>query len=241
MICIKSIIHKFILIITLVKINILNYIINESSITEYNRKHDELYKELNKIKKSHDNYKKSEKKIKEIFAALKANLELNIEKVFGSKVINQIYKIIEPNKEFTELKSEVNFNENDIPELYIKGKNSELDKEIIPEYFFSSAQLNTVALSIFFAGALSLPNLRVKTIFIDDPVGHFDDINVLAFVDLLRNIVREGQWQIVVSTHDESFYNLLKNKISNEFYNSKFLKFSSIGKVKNDNFNLLKK
>lgn len=223
------------------KINILNYIINESSITEYNRKYYELYKELNKIKKSHDNYKKSEKKIKEIFTDLKVNLELNIEKVFGSKVINQIYKIIEPNKEFTELKSEVNFNENDIPELYIKGKNSELDKEIIPEYFFSSAQLNTVALSIFFAGALSLPNLRVKTIFIDDPVGHFDDINVLAFVDLLRNIVRDGQWQIVVSTHDESFYNLLKNKISNEFYNSKFLKFSSIGRVKNDNFNLLKK
>ncbi|NGT27520.1 hypothetical protein G6Z19_12505, partial [Clostridium perfringens] len=74
-------------------------------------------------------------------------------------------------------------------------------------------------------------DLKVKTIFIDDPVGHFDDINVLAFVDLLRNIIVDGKWQIVISTHDESFFNLLKNKISDDYYNSKFITFSSIGKL----------
>jgi len=149
--------------------------------------------------------------------------------------MNQIYSIIEPNKEFKKLKIEVAFTNNgnkddeDVPELHLESDGDD-DETILPEYFFSTAQLNTVALSIFLGQALSM-DLEVKTIFIDDPVGHFDDINVLAFVDLLRNIIKDGKWQIVISTHDESFYNLLKNKISDEYYNSKFITFSSIGKL----------
>lgn len=217
-----------------IKINSANYILSENTIWQYNNEKKRLNEKLNKIEKDISKYDYIKREVGKMFDLLKNNLELNIKKVFGSKTINQIYKEIEPHKEFTELNYEVSFNDKDIPELYIKGKSKADGKEVLPEFFYSSAQLNSVALSIFLAGALTLPNISVNTIFIDDPVGHFDDINVLSFVDLLRNIIKEGKWQIVISTHDESFYNILKNKISNEYYNSKFIKFYSLGKTVDD-------
>lgn len=216
------------------KIKILNDIASQFCITEYNDKYKLLLKNLEDIKSNIDKYSIGNDKIQKLFNVIKIDLESNIETVFGSKPMNQIYKIIEPHKEFESLKYEVDFNEDGLPELYIMGMNDEKQQEILPEYFFSSAQLNTVALSIFFGGALSFENVKIKTIFIDDPVGHYDDINVLAFVDLIRNIIGNSEWQIIISTHDETFYNLLKNKISNEYYNSKFLRFSSLGKIEND-------
>lgn len=218
-----------------VKIDILDYLNNELCNSDYNIEYNRL-NELIKIKKVElERYEPSKIKIDNIFVNLKKHIEENIENVLGSKSMNQIYSIIEPNKEFSKLKIEVGFSnkgnseEEDVPELYLKT-GGENNQTILPKYFFSTAQLNTVALSVFLGQALSM-DFQVKTIFIDDPVGHFDDINVLAFVDLLKNIINDGKWQIVISTHDESFFNLLKNKISDEYYNSKFITFSSIGKL----------
>lgn len=218
-----------------VKIDTLDYLNSELCNSDYNIKYNELAKFIKLKKIELKRYEPSKKKIDDIFINLKKYIEENIENVLGSKSMNKIYSIIEPNKEFSRLKIEVGFSnkgksqEEDIPELYLKT-DGENNQTILPEYFFSTAQLNTVALSIFLGQALSM-DLKVKTIFIDDPVGHFDDINVLAFVDLLRNIIMDGKWQIVISTHDESFFNLLKNKISDDYYNSKFITFSSIGKL----------
>lgn len=218
-----------------VKIDILDSLNNELYNSDYNIKYNELDEFIKTKKVELKRYEPSKKKIDNIFINLKKYIEENIENVLGSKSMNQIYSIIEPNKEFSRLKIEVGFSnkgksqEEDIPELYLKT-DGENNQTILPEYFFSTAQLNTVALSIFLGQVLSM-DLEVKTIFIDDPVGHFDDINILAFVDLLRNIIMDGKWQIVISTHDESLFNLLKNKISDDYYNSKFITFSSIGKL----------
>lgn len=217
-------------------INTLDNIIQEFYFTQYNLKYKKLNKSIEVLLKEQSKNKKNFDEVSKIFNVLKAELEENIHKAFGSKSINSIYKLIEPHKVFKDLKYEVIFNNDDKAELYIKGDDKKHENDIIPEYFFSSAQLNTVALSVFLGGAISsMNNLQIKTLFIDDPVGHFDDINVLAFVDLLRNITSTGDFQVVLSTHDETFYNLLKNKISGEYYNSKFLKFYSCGKVKCDN------
>ena len=66
------------------------------------------------------------------------------------------------------------------PELYIKTRADEREP-YHPELFFSTAQLNTVALSSFLSRALSLTGIPIGTIVIDDPVGHFDDMNILGF------------------------------------------------------------
>ena len=103
-----------------------------------------------------------------------------------------------------------------------------------PELFFSSAQLNAVALSVFLGGALSSYNSKVKTIFIDDPIGHFDDLNVLSFIDVIRTIISETDWQIIISTHEENFYEIMKVKLNPQYYNSKFLVFKDEGIVVED-------
>ena len=169
----------------------------------------------------------------DIFKTVKGQLEEHIKKVFGGVTISQIYSKIEPHKRFTKLRYKININENGNPELYLKVLN-EKNEDIMPELFFSSAQLNTVALSVFLGGALSASEPKVNTIFIDDPVGHFDDLNVLSFIDVLRTIVEETNWQIIISTHEESFYEIMKVKLNPQNYNSKFLVFKEEGKVEED-------
>ena len=111
---------------------------------------------------------------------------------------------------------------------------NETDSDLMPELFFSSAQLNTVALSIFLGGALSIPEPKLNTILIDDPIGHFDDLNVLPFIDVLRTIISKTNWQIIISTHEENFYEIMKVKLSSEYYNSKFFVFQSEGTIIQD-------
>ena len=67
----------------------------------------------------------------------------------------------------------------------------ELKEFYRPETYFSTAQLNTVAFSSFFGRALSANNLPVKAICIDDPIGHFDDMNIWEFTDMIRCILEK--------------------------------------------------
>lgn len=115
-------------------------------------------------------------------------------------------------------------------ELFITLSESESDSDsdYRPEIYFSTAQLNTVAFSSFFSRALDRKNnLPIQTIFIDDPIGHFDDMNILGFADLMRSLIDNSNWQIVISTHDEKIFRILQRKLSGEYYSSCFLKLPS--------------
>jgi len=87
-----------------------------------------------------------------------------------------------------------------------------------------------LSLSIFLASALK--ETEYKCIFIDDPIQSMDNINVLSTIDLLRSIVVNENRQIILSTHDENFHNLLKKKMPAELFESKFLELESFGKVR---------
>ena len=108
------------------------------------------------------------------------------------------------------------------PELYINTRTE--DQNVYqPEWFFSTAQLNTVALSSFLSRALSLTELPIGTILIDDPVGHFDDMNILGFADLIRSILEKSGKQIIITTHDETVYQIFRRKLPPEKYRSRFI------------------
>ena len=66
----------------------------------------------------------------------------------------------------------------------------------------------------------------------DDPIQYLDSINVLSFIDLLRTIITKEKRQIVISTHDKNFYQLLQKKLDSQYYNSKFIELESYGKIK---------
>ena len=57
---------------------------------------------------------------------------------------------------------------------------------------------------------------------------------MLSFIDVLRTIIEETNWQIIISTHEESFYEIMKVKLNPQNYNSKFLVFKEEGKVEED-------
>ena len=215
------------------KIEILNKCLSDLSIKEAITKYNCLEKD--KIEKQKEKeFESCKLKIAEqILLSAQKQLEQHIRNVFGGITIGHIYEKIEPHKRFNKLEYQIGFNDNEKPELYIKVLN---DKEegVLPELFFSTAQLNTVALSVFLGGALSATNPQIKTIFIDDPIGNFDDLNVLSFIDVIRTIVSETDWQIIISTHEENFYEIMKVKLSPEYYNSKFLVFKDEGIVEED-------
>lgn len=66
--------------------------------------------------------------------------------------------------------------------------------------------------------------MALQSIFIDDPVGHFDDINILGFADLIRSILELTDYQIIMSTHDEKVFRILQRKLSQDYYPAKFIR-----------------
>lgn len=159
----------------------------------------------------------------------KAYLENRIKDFFHEKLINKLYRKIDPHPDFKAVKFKANFG-SDNPRLDVFVENSKNENVLIPNLYFSTAQINILSLSIFLATAL---NSRVyNCIFIDDPIQSMDSVNVLSTIDLLRSIVVNEGKQIVLSTHDENFHNLLKKKMPSELFESKFLELESFGKVK---------
>ncbi|MGG1616512.1 AAA family ATPase [Paenibacillus sp. NRS-1781] len=85
------------------------------------------------------------------------------------------------------------------------------------DQIFSAAQLNILALSIFLGLGLTQRYSQLQQLFMDDPIQSMDDVNILAFIDVLRAIMdsRYSSKHIVVSTHDEDFAQLLSIKMRN--------------------------
>ncbi len=71
-------------------------------------------------------------------------------------------------------------------------------------------------------------------IFIDDPIQSMDSINILSTIDLIRSIVFNQKKQIVLSTHDDNFFNLLQKKIPPGKFKAKYIELETFGKVKRD-------
>jgi len=163
--------------------------------------------------------------------SLQQFLEKQIEAYFYTTLINQIYKKIDPHPDFKEVKFISDF-ESENPRLDVFVTNSNDEQMLIPNLYFSTAQINILSLSIFLASALNSSNY--DCIFVDDPIQSMDSINVLSTIDLIRGIVANQKKQIILSTHDSNFHNLLKKKIPQEHFKSKFIEFETFGKVKVD-------
>jgi DNA repair protein SbcC/Rad50 len=156
-------------------------------------------------------------------------LEYRIKSFFYEDIINNIYNKIDPHPDFKGVKFIANF-DLDNPRLDVLVTNNSDEQKLIPNLYFSTAQINILSLSIFLASALNTTDY--DCIFIDDPIQSMDSINVLSAIDLIRGIVQTGQKQIILSTHDENFHNLLKKKMPTNLFKSKYLELETFGKVK---------
>ena len=142
-----------------------------------------------------------------------------------------MYHKIDPHPDFKSVEFKANF-DTDNPRLDVFVRNIKNENTLVPNLYFSTAQINILSLSIFLATALN--SKEYQCIFIDDPIQSLDSINVLSTIDLFRSIVVNEGKQVILSTHDENFHNLLKKKMPEELFQSKFLELESFGKVKSD-------
>lgn len=150
---------------------------------------------------------------------------------FNSDTINQIYHKIDPHPTMNHIKFLTESSGKGLQTHIYTYDKWEEDK-MSPVLYLSSAQVNILSLCIFLAKVLMERNTTFNTIFMDDPIQHLDGINLLAFIDLLRTITTAMGRQIVISTHNEHFYNLIKVKMDDRYYLSKFIELNSVGEIR---------
>lgn len=150
---------------------------------------------------------------------------------FNSDIINQIYNKIDPHPTMKHIKF-ITQKEKGVLKTRIFTYDETDSNQMSPVVYLSSAQVNILSLCIFLSKVLSEKNTTFNTIFIDDPIQHLDGINLLSFIDILRTITTDLGRQIVISTHNEQFYKLLKVKMDEKYYSSKFIELTSTGKIK---------
>ncbi|MXV51925.1 hypothetical protein GS399_13160 [Pedobacter sp. HMF7647] len=193
---------------------------------------NEKKRELKKLENEHATLGASLLKLEALKNKVSEFLLAKINAVFNQKIINEIYRKIDPHPDLKEIKLAPEFNDVK-PKLHIYAAEDDGRKMVNPSLYLSSAQINILSLSIFLAKALQNKDTMINTIFMDDPIQYLDSINVLSFIDLIRTITtdKDIDRQVVISTHDENFFKLLQRKFDNTFYPSKFIRFDSYGKV----------
>lgn len=192
----------------------------------------ELRKKITEIDKKISEHQLVHTKLSADRELVFTELRERIASFFFSDLINAIYSKIDPHPSFKEVDFIPDFDSTQ-PGLNIVIKDESGDL-ISPILYFSAAQLNILSLSVFLANALHAKDDKgndLDVILIDDPIQSMDSINVLAVIDLLRNISLRFDKQIIISTHDENFFNLLKLKIPTEVFGSKFLQLETFGVV----------
>jgi len=104
-----------------------------------------------------------------------------------------------------------------------------LENEANPSFIFSAAQINSIALSFFLAMALQQQWSPLRLIAMDDPVQSMDDLNVVAFVDLIRVLCDPSGYgkQFIISTHDKAFHQLMRRKF--RFLNVGVIEYDGYG------------
>ncbi len=168
------------------------------------------------------------------YAGTIERLQRRVRGFFYTDLINAIYRKIDPHPDFKRVLFDCEFSESDRPRLNVLVADDK-GEAIAPSLYFSAAQVNILSLSIFLARALHVKQADgsdVQCIFIDDPIHSMDSINVLSTIDLLRSISSNFDRQIILSTHDRNFFDLLKKKIPEQQYASKFIELETFGRVR---------
>lgn len=151
---------------------------------------------------------------------------------FKLDIINKLYNTIDPHPEYKKISFECDFSLKDPRLNVLMYSEKEGRDSIVPNLYFSTAQINILSFCIFMAKALFAKTDKKENlgcIFIDDPVQALDDINILSMIDLLRNVAFSLDKQIVITTHDKDFFELMKMKVPERFFNSRFIEFKGRG------------
>jgi len=104
-------------------------------------------------------------------------------------------------------------------------------EELRPTDYFSQSQQQTLLLGLFLTACSSQTWSALSPVFLDDPVTHFDDLNMYAFLDLVDGLLETevGRRQFIISTCDEKLLQLARQKFRHLNDRAKYYVFTAIG------------
>jgi exonuclease SbcC len=104
-------------------------------------------------------------------------------------------------------------------------------QELRPVDFFSQSQQQTLMLGLFLTACTAQTWSSFSTVFLDDPVTHFDDLNTYALLDLISGLLEgaAGGKQFIISTCDDRFLELARQKFRAHGERARFYQFTAIG------------
>lgn len=130
---------------------------------------------------------------------------------FIEPLMNDIYGRLDPHPTFTKLDFTIErYRSRGTAMASVTDEAAEVQAN--PLLVFSSAQANVVVLSAFLAIGWAASRQGLPFVLMDDPLQSLDDVNVLGFADLVRQLKSEKQ--VFLSTHEERFARLLERKLS---------------------------
>ena len=140
------------------------------------------------------------------------------DQLHGHPVITWVYSTINPHTQYKDLKVIVNHQGTHFT-------SEEIQNNLYLDQIFSQAQLNILALSTFIGIGLTQQYSSLDQLFLDDPIQSMDDVNVLAFIDVLRAVLNSesNKKRFIISTHDDNFAELLAVKMRNKNVSQYFI------------------
>ena len=101
-----------------------------------------------------------------------------------------------------------------------------------PVDYFSQSQQQTLLLGLFLTACSSQTWSSFSSVFLDDPVTHFDDLNTYSLLDLISGLLNTDsrRRQFIISTCDDKFLQLALRKFRYLGLATQFYRFESIGR-----------
>ena len=103
-------------------------------------------------------------------------------------------------------------------------------EQLRPTDYFSQSQQQTLLLGLFLTTCISQTWSSLSSVLLDDPVTHFDNLNTYAFLDLIAGLVdsEAAGHQFILSTCDEKFFHLSRQRFRHLGERATFYSFSAI-------------
>jgi len=140
----------------------------------------------------------------------------------NSDVLNDMFMYVEPHLKYDKINFKVDLNGNN-KGIYIQTHSDANNESTTPIYYLSEAQINILSICIFLANHARELDSGINSIIIDDPVQSMDDLNSYALIDLCKLFTRRFKKQIIITTHNRSFFNLFKDKLPESRYSTKYI------------------
>ena len=191
-----------------------------------------IKKEIEKLEKQIEIEKENKGAVDKEIVDLENYLDRYVRNFFQVDLINKLYNQIDPHPDYKKIEFNCDFRYQH-PRLNVFMGKKDVNDQIVPNLYFSTAQVNILSFCIFMAKALFAKNDKgedLGCIFIDDPIQALDDINILSMIDLLRNVAFSLHKQVILTTHDQNFFELLQKKIPQDKFNACYLKAVTRGK-----------